>query len=325
MLELVRKADVVSENFRPGTLERWDLGYDRLAEANPGVVLARISGYGQTGPTPSAQGSLPSPRRWAACATSMASLGRHRRVPASRSATRWRRCSRSRASSRRSTTATFSATAADQVIDAVSLMEASFALLEHRPGLRPAPGSSASRPGRASRELRRRTSSNRATACWVVIAANAGDNVFRRLCSAMGKAPSSRTIRASPRTSLARRERRAGIDGIVAEWTVQHDAAEIDPAPQRGRGVVCGPILHDRRDLRGPPVPGAQHAGRAHRSRVRCVHRAGDRPEVLRDPGRSAVVRHVARGEATTKRSIAVCSGSPPTPSSRSCARRGVV
>jgi formyl-CoA transferase len=50
LLELVRVADVVTENFRPGTLERWNLGYDQLAAANKGVVLARISGYGQTGP-----------------------------------------------------------------------------------------------------------------------------------------------------------------------------------------------------------------------------------------------------------------------------------
>lgn len=49
-LKLVETADVVVENFRPGTLERWGLGPDRLREANPDVVLVRISGYGQTGP-----------------------------------------------------------------------------------------------------------------------------------------------------------------------------------------------------------------------------------------------------------------------------------
>ncbi len=49
-LQLVRACDVVIENFRPGTLERWGLGPDRLSEANPGVVLVRISGYGQSGP-----------------------------------------------------------------------------------------------------------------------------------------------------------------------------------------------------------------------------------------------------------------------------------
>ena len=49
-LELVRKSDVILENFRPGTLERWELGYDVLKAANPDVVLVRVSGYGQDGP-----------------------------------------------------------------------------------------------------------------------------------------------------------------------------------------------------------------------------------------------------------------------------------
>ena len=48
--ELVRRADVVCENFRPGTLERWNLGWDVLSALNPALVLLRISGYGQTGP-----------------------------------------------------------------------------------------------------------------------------------------------------------------------------------------------------------------------------------------------------------------------------------
>ncbi|MGE5504719.1 MAG: CaiB/BaiF CoA transferase family protein [Actinomycetota bacterium] len=47
---LAAKADVVAENFRPGTLEKWGLGWERLNAANPGLVLLRISGYGQTGP-----------------------------------------------------------------------------------------------------------------------------------------------------------------------------------------------------------------------------------------------------------------------------------
>jgi len=47
---LAREADVVVENFRPGTLERWGLGYEELSAANPGVVLVRISGFGQDGP-----------------------------------------------------------------------------------------------------------------------------------------------------------------------------------------------------------------------------------------------------------------------------------
>jgi crotonobetainyl-CoA:carnitine CoA-transferase CaiB-like acyl-CoA transferase len=49
-LRLAAEADVVIENFRPGTLERWGLGWDELSAANPGLVLARVSGFGQTGP-----------------------------------------------------------------------------------------------------------------------------------------------------------------------------------------------------------------------------------------------------------------------------------
>ena len=48
--ELVRRADIVTENFRPGTLEKWGIGPDVLHAINPKLVIVRISGYGQTGP-----------------------------------------------------------------------------------------------------------------------------------------------------------------------------------------------------------------------------------------------------------------------------------
>ncbi len=47
---LIRQADVLIENFRPGTLEGWGMSYEELAQDNPGLVMLRISGYGQTGP-----------------------------------------------------------------------------------------------------------------------------------------------------------------------------------------------------------------------------------------------------------------------------------
>jgi formyl-CoA transferase len=47
---LVKESDVLLENFRPGTLERWGLGYEQLAEINPRLILVRVTGYGQTGP-----------------------------------------------------------------------------------------------------------------------------------------------------------------------------------------------------------------------------------------------------------------------------------
>jgi len=47
---LVDEADIVIENFRPGTLEKWGLGWESLSQRNPKLIMVRISGYGQTGP-----------------------------------------------------------------------------------------------------------------------------------------------------------------------------------------------------------------------------------------------------------------------------------
>ncbi len=49
-LKLVEKSDVLIENFRPGTMEEWGIGWKELSEVNPGLVFLRVSGYGQTGP-----------------------------------------------------------------------------------------------------------------------------------------------------------------------------------------------------------------------------------------------------------------------------------
>lgn len=50
LLRLAATADVVIENFRPGTLERWGLGWPELSAANPRLVLARVTAFGQHGP-----------------------------------------------------------------------------------------------------------------------------------------------------------------------------------------------------------------------------------------------------------------------------------
>ena len=54
--DLVRTADVVVENFRPGTLEKWNVGYEDLAKVNPGLVMLRTTGFGQWGPYSSLPG-----------------------------------------------------------------------------------------------------------------------------------------------------------------------------------------------------------------------------------------------------------------------------
>jgi crotonobetainyl-CoA:carnitine CoA-transferase CaiB-like acyl-CoA transferase len=56
MLRLAATADVVIESFRPGTMERWGLGYEKLSAGNPGLVMVRVSGFGQDGPYASRPG-----------------------------------------------------------------------------------------------------------------------------------------------------------------------------------------------------------------------------------------------------------------------------
>ena len=48
--KLAAKVDIVVENFKPGTMEKWGMGYEDLKAVNPGVIMVRVSGYGQTGP-----------------------------------------------------------------------------------------------------------------------------------------------------------------------------------------------------------------------------------------------------------------------------------
>jgi succinyl-CoA---D-citramalate CoA-transferase len=238
LLELVRVADVVTENFRPGTLERWNLGYERLSEANPGVVLARISGYGQTGPYAERAG-------FASVAEAMGGLRYINGFPGEAPP-------RTGISLGDSLAAMFAvqgilaalyhrdALGGDgrgQVVD-VSLMEASFALLESavpeydRLGIVRQPSGTGLKGVAPSNIFKSRDDT------WVVIAANQ-DAVFRRLCEAMGRPELADDPRYA--THLARGENQKEVDGLVAEWAAQHDAHEIDRI-LNDAGVVCGPI-----------------------------------------------------------------------------------
>jgi crotonobetainyl-CoA:carnitine CoA-transferase CaiB-like acyl-CoA transferase len=65
LMRLVETADVVVENFRPDVKNRLGIDYEALSARNPRIILASISGFGQTGPMPSGQASTRSPRAWA--------------------------------------------------------------------------------------------------------------------------------------------------------------------------------------------------------------------------------------------------------------------
>ena len=237
LLRLIEKADVVTENFRPGTLEKWNLGYERMSEVNPGIVLARVSGYGQTGPYAERAGfasvseamggvrhinGFPGeapPRMHISLGDSLAGMFATQGIL---SALYWRDACGG---------------GLGQVVD-VSLMESAFALLEStvpdydRLGIVRGPQGTNLKGIAPSNIFRSRDGK------WMVIAANA-DGVYRRLCDAIGRPELADDERFS--THHARGENQDEIEGIIADWANEHDAAEIDRILNEA-GVICGPI-----------------------------------------------------------------------------------
>jgi len=236
LLELVRRADVLIENFRPGTLERWNVGPERLHEVNPGLVVARVSGYGQTGPYAGRAG-------FASAAEAMGGIRYINGFPGERPP----RLHISLGDSLAGMYAVQGILAAlyrrdalggtGQVVD-VSLLESCFSLLEStvpeydRLGIVRGPG------GTGLQGVAPSNIFESADGKLIVIAANA-DNVFRRLCEAMGMPELAEDPRFS--THLARGEHQEEIEGLVAEWARARDAAEIDRVLNEA-GVICGPI-----------------------------------------------------------------------------------
>ncbi|HST25752.1 MAG TPA: CoA transferase [Gaiellaceae bacterium] len=237
LLELVEHCDVLTENFRPGTLERWNLAPDQLWEANPKLVIARISGYGQTGPyapragfasVSEAMGGVryingfpdePPPRMHISLGDSLAGMYAAQGILAAL----YRRDALGYGKG--------------QVID-VSLLEAAFSLLEStvpeydRLGIVRGPGGTGLKGVAPSNIFKSRDDK------WVVIAANA-DGVFRRLCEAMRQPELADDARFS--THLARGDNQTAIEEIVQEWAGARDASEIDRV-LNDAGVICGPI-----------------------------------------------------------------------------------
>jgi formyl-CoA transferase len=228
---------VIVENFRPGTLERWELGPDRLWETNPGLVIARVSGYGQTGPyadragfasVAEAIGGLrhingfegePPPRLHISLGDSLAGMFAAQGVLAAlyqRDALGGGR---------------------GQVVD-VSLIEACFALLEStvpeydRLGRIRGPGGTRL-PGIAPSNIFKARDGR-----WVVIAANA-DRVFARLCAAIGQPELADDPRYA--THDARGQNQDELEREIAAWAAERDTSEISEALNEA-GVVCGPI-----------------------------------------------------------------------------------
>jgi formyl-CoA transferase len=214
---LAKGADIVVENFRPGTMEKWGLGYEALSKENPGLVMVRISGFGQSGPYKDRPG-------FGAIGESMGGMrytsGYPDRAPV-----------RVGISIGDSLAAMFgvigaltalhhrAATGKGQVID-VALYEAVFAMME---SMLPEYGMSGFVRERSGASLPGIVPSNTypcADGKYVVIGANA-DSIFKRMMRAIGRPD----LGGDPAlaTNDGRVARTGELDRAIGEWTSRHD------------------------------------------------------------------------------------------------------
>jgi formyl-CoA transferase len=234
-LELVKQTDVIVENFRPGTLERWGLGFDRLSEVNPGLILGRVSGYGQTGP----YASKPGYASVAEAVSGMRSINGFPGEAPPRMAVSLGDSLAGMVAVQGVLAALYSrsVTGKGQVVD-IAITEACLSVLEssipeydklgavRRPGGTKLEGIAPSNIYRSSDDL------------WMVVAANQ-DTVFKRLCEAMGRpelAGDEKFV-----DHVARGRNQDEIDGIVGEWVASKTADEVREILDEA-GVIVGPV-----------------------------------------------------------------------------------
>lgn len=234
-LELVDKSDIVVENFRPGTLEKWNLGYDVLRERNRGIILVRVSGYGQTGPDARKAGYAsvaeaasglrhlngfpggPPPRLALSLGDSLAGMfGAHGALAAL-----YRR----------------SVTGEGQVVD-VALTESCLAIQESTIPDYDVGGVVRGPSGTRLEGIAPSNIYRSGDGTWVVIAANQ-DSVFARLCQAMGRPELVSDDRFA--THGARGRNQDELDKIIGDWAAQRQPDDIIETLSAA-GVIAGPI-----------------------------------------------------------------------------------
>jgi formyl-CoA transferase len=246
-LDLVERSDIIVENFRPGTLEKWDLGYDVLRERNPGIILVRVSGYGQTGPDAHKAG-------YASVAEAVSGL-RHMNGfpggPPPRLALSLGDSLAGMFAAQGALAALYrrSVTGEGQVVDA-ALTEACLAIQESTIPDYDAGGVVRGPSGTRLEGIAPSNIYQSADGSWVVIAANQ-DTVFRRLCTAMSQpdlAADSRFV-----DHGARGRNQDELDAIIGQWAAGRQPDDIIETLSAA-GVIAGPINTVAEVVRDPQL-----------------------------------------------------------------------
>lgn len=247
LVRLLSEADVLIENFRPGTLEKWDLAPEALWKTNPGLVIARVSGYGQSGSNAhkpgyasvaEAYGGMrylngspgePPPRTGLSMGDTLAAMFAMQGIL---TALYWRDARGG---------------GVGQVVD-VSLVESCFAMLESVVPEYGATGAVRQPSGTGLKGLAPSNMFRSGDDDWVIIAANQ-DSVFYRLAHVMGR----RDLLEDPRFTnhTARGEHQEEIEGIVAGWAKTLTTDELLETLS-GAAVPGGPV-HTIADIFADP------------------------------------------------------------------------
>jgi crotonobetainyl-CoA:carnitine CoA-transferase CaiB-like acyl-CoA transferase len=240
---LVRDADIVIENYRPGTFERWGLGYEVLSQINPRLVMVRVSGFGQTGPYAKRGGYGTIAEAFSGIPSFTGFPDRPPTLPGFPMAD--------------SVAATFSAMSAmfaiynrdqggsgrGQVID-VSLYEPLFRLVEAQVIGFDQLGIVKQRQGNRLAEDSPRNTYETRDGRWVGISASS-QKTFERLAHAIGMPH----LIDDPRyaDNVARCDNAGPLDAAIADWFRQRDLADILAIFDKA-DVVAGPV-YDIRDI----------------------------------------------------------------------------
>ena len=277
---LVAKSDVVCENFKAGTLERWGLGWDVLSAVNPRLILLRISGYGQTGPyadrpcfgrIANAFGGIsflsgepdrpPAQPGSATLSDYMAGLfGAFAIMLALRARER---------------------TGKGQVID-VALYEGIFRILDEVAPAFQKTGFVRRRDGAETPIVVPHSHYPTADERWVAIACT-NDRIFGRLARVMDRAD----MIADPRyaTNAARLKHRGAVNGTVADWTATMDRDAVLARCSQA-DVPCGPVYGIDEIFADPHYAARGNILRVEDARVGDLAIPDIVPRLLGTPGR---------------------------------------
>ncbi|WP_198668738.1 CaiB/BaiF CoA-transferase family protein [Homoserinimonas sp. OAct 916] len=242
---LIVEADVLVENFRPGTLERWGLSPEKLWELNPKLIITRVTGYGQTGPYAARAG-------FGAIGEAMGGIryitGEPDRPPA--------RVGVSLGDALAALFATLGTLVAvhertrsgrGQIVDS-AIYEAVLAMMESLIPEWQVAGYERQRTGATLPNIAPSNVYPTEDGEMVLIAGNQ-DTVFKRLAEAMGQPELAADDRYA--THVARGSRMEELDGIIAEWTVTLPADELLERLHAG-GVPAGRIFRAKDMLADP-------------------------------------------------------------------------